>query len=186
MTNEEIDSYFNEYIDGFMFGDIRSCVAAKANFGVALMLLSYTEHLGALADGNLGVKGKSRESFNVGLSLMSWKQDANYYKNFRINLSHNESSKLVEPYEVFRCGFSHEYFAKGLAMVANDPEGANDPETPGYGWKGPRLFFCTNSFARDLRAGFTRLKELVLAGGAYRTNFEASFSRVMNQIATQP
>ena len=37
--------YFNEYIFGFIFHDIESCIKAKANFGVATLLMAYTEKI---------------------------------------------------------------------------------------------------------------------------------------------
>ena len=72
MTQREIDHYFKEFVYGFVCGDIERCITeARANFLVALGLLSYTEFLGGLRTGDLGLLRKSRPNFNAGLASSS-------------------------------------------------------------------------------------------------------------------
>jgi hypothetical protein len=47
-------------------------------------LLSYTEFLGGLINGTLGLQGKSHEQFNKALEYFEWNGDENYYKNFKV------------------------------------------------------------------------------------------------------
>ena len=62
-----IIDYFNEFIFGFVYHDIERCIEAKANYIAALALLSYTEYIGGLISGNLGMKDKAKENFEEAL-----------------------------------------------------------------------------------------------------------------------
>jgi hypothetical protein len=184
MTDDEVKRYFSEYVYGFMFNDLENVIQAKANFGVALMLFSYTEVLGGLANGKLGQERVSKECFEDGLRRMVWNGDASYYAGFTIKLQQpGVPDTNVGPYKVFRCGLAHEYFVKGLATVKNDPRASHDdPQVPGFGWDGAALFVYTNGYRRDLRTAFTQLEVDVLAGGSTRANFEAGVGRVASRV----
>lgn len=104
--------YFQEYIFGFLYADVENCIKAKANFAVAALLMSYTENVGALITGNLGLSRNSKTDFKVFLEYFTFQKDTNYYKGFKIKFKEEGEAKDSEIaiYEAFRCGLIHEYF----------------------------------------------------------------------------
>lgn len=120
--NLYVKEYFDEFIFGYMFTDIENCIYAKANYTVALALLSYTEYLGGFVNGTLGLRDKSQEQFNKALEYFDWNGDFEYYKNFRQPyIDIDSKNKVGNIYSLFRCGLAHEYFIKGDALVLNNP-----------------------------------------------------------------
>lgn len=182
MSDDEIRLFFAEYIRGFMFSDVRAVIAAKANFGAALMLLSYTEVLGGLSTGDLGLDGKSRANFEAGLRSMVWNGDAAYYSGFSVWLEESGTKKEASAYKIFRCGVVHEYFAKGLVLIHNNPDGLCIPADQGFGWVDeagvPRLRLHTNAYLRDFEQAFNSLESRVLVVGSERGSFEQAVQRL--------
>lgn len=126
-TNREIKKYFNEYIFGYIFNDIENCIKAEANYTVALALLSYTDFLGGLINGTLGLQRESKNQFNKALEYFEWNGDKDYYKNFKIQFKDIDFiQKEGDIYTLFRCGLAHEYFIKGDSLVWNEPKGYKD------------------------------------------------------------
>jgi len=178
MSEEEIKSYFKEYIFGFIFNDIENCIKAKANYTVALALLSYTEFLGGLINGTLGLRDKSHEQFNEALKFFEWNGDGNYYKNFRIEFRDADFlEKEGDIYSLFRCGLAHEYFIKGDSLVHNNPTGYKDSQGKFYSEgrinsdagvqviddnETKRLRFHNNAYFRDFKKAWQKYyKKLV-------------------------
>ncbi len=87
MEDEEVAHFFREYVNGFMWRDIEATIRARANYVAALALLNYTEVLGGLSNGKLGLRGVARDCFREGLALMEWAGDGAYYKDFRVLLA---------------------------------------------------------------------------------------------------
>ena len=196
MDDAAVNEFFREYVDGFMWGDIEATIKARANYVAALALLSYTEVLGGLANGKLGLRNAAAECFGDGLSLMKWRGDANYYKDFTVVLKDGvDATRDAAPWEVFRCGLAHEYFAKGIAGIDNNDTYANpracDADKAGYMWRaleadGPlQLRFFTNAYYRDLRAGSDALHTRIMPPGQPRTNFETAVSRISVRVLTK-
>jgi hypothetical protein len=176
MTNEEIEAFFREYVDGFMWHDVEAAIKGKANYVAALALLSYTEVLGGFIDGTLGIKYKAGGQFAKGLAKMKFKANDKYYRDFKVKLRDTSKSgakpEEMGPWEIFRCGLAHEFFAKGIATVANTPpEGDHaakavkdiHPDRAGIEWRklqttdpSEHLVFFTNGYYRDLRDAFAR------------------------------
>jgi hypothetical protein len=179
-----------------MWSDVEGAIKARANYVAALALLNYTEVLGGLANGKLGLRNAAGECFHDGLGLMEWKGDPNYYKDFTVLLTDGANgARDADPWVVFRCGMAHEYFAKGIAGVDNndtyaDPR-ACDPDKAGYMWRaldanGPLcLRFFTNAYYRDLRAGADTLHARVMPRSPARTNFEAAVSRISARVVSR-
>ncbi len=157
-TKEQIEKHFNEYIFGFIFNDIENCINAKANYTVALALLSYTEFIGGLINGTLGLRGESEKQFNKALEFFEWNGDFNYYKNFKQKYRDVDFQiKDGNIYTLFRCGLAHEYFIKGDSLVHNNPDeyldcpdGCVDSDA-GIGIVDKRLRFHTNAYFRDFK-----------------------------------
>ena len=103
MNKQEVKRYFDEYVFGFIKGDIqREINLARSgdsggNFLAALGLLCYTEFMGTMI---LKGQGAPAKRFNAFFRLMG--ED---YKQL-IDV------KQVNVYRIFRCGMAHTYFAK--------------------------------------------------------------------------
>ncbi|MBI4296434.1 MAG: hypothetical protein HY667_04880, partial [Chloroflexi bacterium] len=131
-SEEMITDYFHQFIFGFIYHDIERCIEARANYLVALALLSYTEYLGGLASGNLGLVGKSQKNFEKALDFFP--QEYKQIDSSILIQDVDEDGKQIldnkgKPkqktgiYHLFRCGMVHEYFIRGFATVYNDPSG---------------------------------------------------------------
>jgi|GEM_PF-3317963 len=162
-----IRDYFNEFVYGSIFQDLDSCIKAQANFLVALGLMSYTEYLGGLLTGNLGIKNQVEVNFNKALEYFEHAGDGSYYLNFHV-LDKNTSSNL-NIYEIFRNGLVHEYFPKGkeLIIVYNEPRLPLPAADQGVGWinqDGQRILrFHCNAYFRDLKQAFDKyFQELIV------------------------
>lgn len=159
---EEIRDYLN-YVKGFIFSDIENCIKAKANFAVANILMTYTEYVGALISGNLGLNGHSEESFNLFLSYMKWNCDQQYYQDFVVEYLDDAGNKnSMNIYVAFRCGLVHEYFPKFPSMIHNNPDvNYVVSEDKGIGWHENKLRFHTNAYYRDFKEAFTLIEKEV-------------------------
>jgi len=113
MNNQEVKRYFNEYVFGFIKGDIqREINLARSgdsggNFLAALGLLCYTEFMGTMI---LRGKGSKTDRFNAFFRLMG-----DDYKQLL-------DVKRVNVYRIFRCGMAHTYFAQNcdIKMLNNN------------------------------------------------------------------
>ena len=85
--------YFQQYVFGFIFSDIENCIKARANFSVASLLMTYTEHMGALIHGDLGLTGKSKNDFNYFLGYMEFQGNDEYYKKFLIKYKDDQEGE---------------------------------------------------------------------------------------------
>ncbi|HEV7495721.1 MAG TPA: hypothetical protein VGO10_18240 [Baekduia sp.] len=110
MSHNDIDSFFREYVFGFMIADVRREIDRAAagesagNFLCALGLLCYTEVLGGVRRGTLA-QGESRANFD----------------SFFRELGAPYASLLDEGHNVYkllRCGMAHEYLIKGVATIS--------------------------------------------------------------------
>ncbi|MHA1856352.1 MAG: hypothetical protein ACTSYY_09910 [Promethearchaeota archaeon] len=186
-TKQEIIDYFQEYIFGFIFRDIENCIKSGANYTVALALLSYTEFLGGLIKGTLGLPnpGMSQERFNAALEFFDWEGDEDYYKNFKIRFRDIDfQEKQGNIYQIFRNGLAHEYFIKGDSYVHNNPDGSVDPNDKGvevgvfHGKK--RLRFHCNAYFRDFKKACLKYykKLIVEEDKNLLTNFNNALDRI--------
>jgi len=166
MTHAEIEVYLNQFFDAFIFKDIENCIAAKANYVVALALLTYTEYLGGLKTGNLGLSDKTPENFRAGLELFEWNGDPNYYKGFAIEIEDQGVRRQCDVYTLFRCGMVHEYLIKGESLVHNNPRvDYCIPADQGIGWHDHErhriLRFHTNAYFRDFKNAVQKYKGML-------------------------
>ncbi len=172
-SKEDIVDYFREVISGFIYHDIERCIEARANYIVALALLSYTEYIGGLISGNLGLNGKRRDNFNEALEYFPEKEkyqeiDSKLKIEYIDEKGQTKSDTGI--YSLFRCGMIHEYFIKAFSAtkVNNNPDGycrddrigiqietaANDSDK--------RLVFYTNEYFRDFRLAVDKLYKLLV------------------------
>jgi len=107
----QIIDYFHQFLFGFIYHDIERCIEAKANYVVALALLSYTEYIGGLISGNLGLKYKAKDNFDKALEYFP-----DEYRNINstIQIEYEDDKGNIKTdtgiYSLYRCGMVHEYF----------------------------------------------------------------------------
>ncbi|MEE8115169.1 MAG: hypothetical protein V3T23_12560 [Nitrososphaerales archaeon] len=136
---------FDEYVFGFMRSDIDAAIRGNANYLAALGLVSYTEVLGGLVTGKLGVVGQSGVNFRAFLPYLG-----SQYKQLE--------SKGIDLYDIVRCGLVHNYFIKGestIHMHAVAPCGI--VASPG----GPTYFYV-NVYRDHFFAGAARYRNDIL------------------------
>jgi hypothetical protein len=146
MSQTEIDYFFNEYVFGFIAGDIsREIELARTgkpagNYLCALALLCYTEILGGVKRGTLA-PGQSKTNFEAFFPDLG-----RAYADLK--------TRGVDVYSVFRCGMAHEYFIKGAGTVAMLNEGA-----PAGVWQAPdgRYWFSVERYFDDFIAAAKKL-----------------------------
>lgn len=172
-------SYWQGYIAGFIFSDVQKCIEATANFAVAQSLMSYTEFMGALIEGNLGETGHSHDDFNAFLQYFSWNGDDNYYSNFKITYKEKPSAKekSLDIYTAFRCGLVHEYLPKLPSMIHNNPKPVND----GSG----NMVYCIDGDAGIGWINHSGEKVLRFHNNAYFRDFKVAADKVFRQIFVQ-
>ena len=162
-SQQDIKKHFREYIFGFIFNDIHGCIKAGANYTVALALLSYTEYVGGLINGTLGLQGKSQEQFNKALEFFEWNGDGKYYKDFKQKYRDIDFQiKEGTIYALFRCGLAHEYFIKGDSLVHNNPNGYFVDGDAGVQVIDGRLRFHTNAYVRDFNNAVQKYYEKLI------------------------
>jgi len=133
MCIRDSSKYFREW----MPHDLDAAIRGKANYLVALGLLSYIEVLGGMLTGKGGKLGSAEANFRAAIKIFP---KAYQDLDLEIKVSHPEWKKPDDGlFAVFRCGLAHEYSPKGLAVVVNDPTRAEEPheglrlETDGSG-----------------------------------------------------
>ena len=190
-TKLEIIDYFQEFIFGFIYHDVENCIKAGANYVVALALLSYTEFVGGLVSGNLGLKNKSRDNFNEGLKYFPPEYRA-IDSSLKVEYVDEQGIKRTEEgiYNLFRCGMIHEYFVKGvMTTVINNPDGRIMPGsigveifpgTPSSADTQKLLLFRTNEYFRDFKSVIDGIyKKLVVE---YDSQLVEGFTRSTNRV----
>jgi hypothetical protein len=128
----EVDAFFQTYVFGFIFTDIRREIemASGGNLLAALGLLCYTEVLGGVDRGTWD-QGQGSANFNAFLDRMG-----PAYQTFR---------QKVNVYKVFRCGMAHEYGTKQPCVVEMLRGGAPS----GLYEAGGRLHFNVEAYFAD-------------------------------------
>ncbi len=201
VSDQDVTAWFNQWIGAFMIGDVQKAIVGTQNFGAALMLLCYTEVLGAISKGLLGIRGNERDNFKAGLSLLdgaalaeSATNGPTYYSGFAIQRKSptpGSSFQQSSLYDVLRCGMVHEYWAKGTVQVSNnpaDPTGMGCLGTNGVAWAPgtPVLVFNVNAYSRHFQAGAVALYSAIIADKAStgaRQLFEKSINNVAHEIS---
>lgn len=155
--------FFDEYVFGFMRSDIHAAIRGEANYLAALGLATYTEVLGGLRTGQLGVQGQGRANFDAFLPYLG--RD---YEDL--------VAKGVDLYGWVRCGLVHNYFIKGDATIwmrAQAPCGViANPDGLTY--------FIVNVYSSHLFSGGARFRDEILEGAdpTLANNFQAGLARV--------
>lgn len=195
MDKQDVLKFLQDYVYGFMYNDINNCIQVGANFGVATLLLSYTENMGSLINGHLGLKNKSHEDFDKMLEYFDFQGDQNYYKDFRIKYKEDSSKQAEELdiYTAFRCGFIHEYFPKLPCIVHNNPQIDYVLESEaGIHWyddgQEKRLRFHTNAYYRDFKNAIDKIKKNVedQTGTTLTENIIKSLERITSRVLVIP
>lgn len=212
MDDASIFKYFDKYVLGWMCSDIENCIKAKANLAVAALLMTYSENIGALIEGNLGRLGSSESDFNKFLEHLQFKADRNYYKGFEIKYKDPSSMSIqsVNIYKAFRCGLIHEYAPKVRCVIENHSDSIDhfSEDDPGIGWyvqvsrvtysersdyvppghsithKGLR--FHTNAYFRDFKRALHSIRNKMETDQDLMNRIRTSLERVFNRTLIIP
>jgi len=184
-SEKEIIYFFQEYIFGFIYNDIQNCIKAGANYVVALALLSYTEFLGGLITGNLGLDRKSSENFNQALKYFPREYcDLNSRIKVEFTDTSNRKDTKEDIYSIFRCGLAHEYFIKGrkFSCVWNNPNGFTAKHIGIKKEKGGLIFY-NNEYFRDFKKAVMKFYEELIAD---KNKIKiTSFSNALNRLESR-
>jgi hypothetical protein len=187
--------FFTNYIHGYMFNDIEKSINVGANFAVAILLLTYTENIGSLISGHLGLKGHSYKDFNKMIEYFDFNGDAEYYKKFEITYKANIGSQIeiLDIYTAFRCGFIHEYFPKLPCIVQNNqPVDHYLDSEAGIHWfddNGVKtLRFHNNAYYRDLKKAVDKIFRQIFIQNdpSITSNTIKSLERITDRILIAP
>jgi len=203
MNKAEVIDFFKQYILGWMCKDIGECIKAEANVAVAALLMSYSENVGTLIEGHLGLTGTSGSDFRKFLEYLEFNGNPDYYKQFKIKCQDSGSSsvKTMDIYTAFRCGLIHEYAPKLSCIIQNNPDNIDNcsKDDPGIGWYNPSspggpigysgyippvatatpaLRFHTNAYFRDFRNALNRIYKDMSANSGLLNNVKRSVERV--------
>jgi hypothetical protein len=152
---------FTEYIFGFMQADLKAAINGKANYLAALGLVSYTEVLGGLKTGKLGLRGQSKANFEAFLPYLG--ED------------YTKAQDAIQVYSDIRCALVHQYFISGNSTIWT---GSTDG--PGImASSDGQIHFFVDSYLRDLIAGAKRFLQDILEG---RQNLAENFEEGMKRI----
>ncbi len=199
-TREEIIYHFHKFILGFIYHDIERCIEARANYVVALALLSYTEYIGGLISGHLGLKDKGIVQTNFEEAL---KYFPNEYKqvdsSIVIQYIDEDGQPILDKkgnpkqdkgiYRLFRCGMVHEYFIKGFltTMVNNNPDGYTKEKRIGIETvledSSKRLIFYTNEYFRDFKSAVDKIYKLLIV--EENKELLAGFNKSLDTISSR-
>ena len=152
MSASDVDGFFQEYVFGFIFSDIRRELdlarsgTQGGNFLAALGLLCYTEVLGGVKRGTLA-RGQGKANFDAFFSALGQK-----YRNL--------VADGLDAYSALRCGMAHEYLIKGRATVTMlkgvEPSGVAVAQDG-------HLFFCVERYFDDFAAATRTLHAKLVA-----------------------
>lgn len=208
MDDTTVFEYFDKYVLGWMCSDIENCIKAKANVAVATLLMTYTENVGALIEGNLGCLHTSESDFNRCLEQLQFKADSNYYKGFEVKYRDSASTHVQSAniYKAFRCGLIHEYGPKVPCAVQNDPNRTDNvsEDVSGIGWftqssvvsdtssrsdyippeysiKKKTLIFNTNAYFRDFKRALQSIRNKMATDKELMARMKTSIERVLNR-----
>lgn len=181
--------YFQEYIFGFMFNDIENCIKAKANFAVATLLMAYTEKIGSLTSGHLGLSGHSEKDFDECLKYFEFQGKPDYYKDFKIKYEENGKENEIGIYKAFRCGLIHQYFPKIPCITHNNSDSVDHviDTDAGIGWiqhNGIKtLRFHTNAYYRDFKKAVDKIFRQIFVQDdpEITTGVEKSLKRIFDR-----
>jgi hypothetical protein len=146
VSHAEIDAFFNEYVYGFIAGDVQREIdrarddEPAGNFLCALALLCYTELLGGVQRRTLA-RGEGRTNFETFFAALGPAYDGLQRGG-------------LDAYSVFRCGMAHEYFVKGEATVTmlKGVEPTGIAQAPNG-----RYFFCVERYFEDFMVAARQL-----------------------------
>lgn len=169
MTDEDVLATYRKLYVEYAVNDVENTIAARANYLVALGLLSYLEQLGGIITGDGNLIGKATGNFKAVMTMLG-EINAEYLtldQNLKITDGSNKVQRGV--YSVIRCGLVHEYGPKGSVTVMNNPDGFTEGHI-GFrvlnegGVK--RLIVHNNELFRDFKALVQLLEQRIATNAA--------------------
>jgi len=141
---ENARQWLEKFVEGFMFNDIKACIAGNANFAAALALSTYTEILGGILNGSF--EDKSEGKFN----------------NYMAFLSFMGYEKLAgKAYGLVRGGLTHQYFIKQESTVFM---WITTDERRGIVIDGDNVQFHVVDYFQEFQVAYGKLKKSILEG----------------------
>lgn len=135
---------FDEHVFGAMRTELDWALRGAAANLAALGLVAYTEFLGGIVTGDLGVDRSSARNFRAFLPYLG--------------SDYEDLALRVDIYNVVRCGLAHEYFIKGESTVwprASAPCGiVSSADGPTY--------FIVSVYRDHLFTGARKLRDEIL------------------------
>lgn len=149
-----VESFWKEYVDGFIFNDLNECVHAGANYLVALGEMCYADFLGKLMTGREGSKN-------------------NFMTFMKAYLPRYAKPGFIEDfYSEVRSGLVHSYFPEKIDVMAREKVHHGPPSVwqEGGKWK-----ISVADFLTEFKAAADALKKDLLAG-KYLAEFKKAVS----------
>ena len=189
MDKAAVLDFFQKYILGWMCNDIENCIKAKANFAVAALLMTYTENIGVLIEGHLGLTGTGGPDFNKFLEYLDFKGDPNYYRNFEIKYQDSNSPvvQTANIYKAFRCGLIHEYAPKFQCVIENHSDNIYHftEHDLGIGWCYPVNSSGSIGYSGYIPPTDTSKPFLRFHTNAYFRDFKNALHKIYDKISVQ-
>ncbi len=151
--NDVVDKWYSEIVKGMMDHDLSVAIENKANFLAALGLMVYTEAIGGVVTGYLGVDGRSRQNFEAALPWLG----PSYVQTDAL-LKRQSKTGRDGLYKLVRCGLVHEYFIKGAATIWRHTEEPRPPCAILIEQNG-RIHLIADMYREDLMAAATRIRD---------------------------
>jgi hypothetical protein len=147
--NELIESFFRDFVEGWMLGDIRHCCFQEKSlaFTVATMVFTGVDFFGGLL--------KGRDSSKGGFAEFVQKYFAGEY-----------AASAGDLYEVFRDGLVHQYFPKQQGAISWAEDAPHLTKTQG------RYNLNAKKLAKDFEAAIAEYKQQLLVDPQLHANFK--------------
>ena len=165
MTLQYAESQIRHVLIEFQIDDMKKAMTnAKANFLVALGLMTATEYLGGLVTSLLGLKGKSRQRFEAGFTYLG--------PSYQSIMTQNKRS-VLDIYENVRCGLVHQYLPPQTSGVIAGHTGG-----PGIVGRSGQLVIMVDDYLYDLEQAANRLLNDIKSNSTLLQNCNKALSRV--------
>ncbi|MFA5868479.1 MAG: hypothetical protein WC941_02115 [Candidatus Bathyarchaeia archaeon] len=143
----EIDEFFEKNVKQNMYQDIECMMCHGLNFPVATLLAAYTEIIGAVYLGRIGVHHDLWCNYNEMLVQMGYGQVITEFQN--------KFGNRGTPYEIIRCGLIHECMTKKDSNIYQKYDGCRI----GIYIDNDVIKICNERYFEDFKKGVDKIIE---------------------------